>query len=94
MSLRFEWDPRKEAANLRKHGVSFDEARTAFADPLGRIVADPRHSSHEERLALIGITERQRLVAVMFTERVDTVRIISARLVTRRERTDYEEGHV
>ena len=94
MSLRFEWDPRKAAANLRKHHVSFEEARTAFADPLGRIVDDPRHSVGEEREALIGATERERLVAVMFTERADTIRIISARLVTRRERIDYEEGHV
>ena len=93
MSLRFEWDPRKAAANLRKHHVSIEEARTAFADPLGRIVEDPRHSVDEEREALIGATERGRLVAVMFTERADTIRIISARLVTRRERIDYEEGH-
>jgi uncharacterized DUF497 family protein len=94
MSLRFEWDPRKAAANLRTHHISFEEARTAFADPLGRIVDDPRHSADEEREALIGATERGRLVAVMFTERADTIRIISARLVTRQERIDYEEGHV
>jgi hypothetical protein len=94
MALSFEWDPRKAAANFRKHRVSFDEARTAFADPLGRVVDDPRHSMDEQRDVLIGSTERGRLVAVMFTERAETIRIISARLVTRRERIDYEEGHV
>jgi uncharacterized DUF497 family protein len=93
MALRFEWDPLKAGANVRKHGVSFEEARTAFADPLGRIIGDPRHSAHEEREVLIGLTERGRLVAVMFTERGDNVRIISARHVTRQERFDYEESH-
>ena len=92
MALTFEWDPRKVAANVRKHHVSFEEARTAFGDPLGRIVDDPRHSLHEERDVLVGVTERGRLIAVMFTERAYTIRIISARLVTRRERIDYEEG--
>ena len=92
MSLSFEWDPRKAAVNDIKHGVSFEEARTAFADPLGRIVADPRHSPREEREVLIGVTERARLVAVMFTGRDDAIRIISARQVTRKERIDYEEG--
>jgi uncharacterized protein len=92
MSLRFEWDPRKAAANEIKHGVSFEEARTAFADPLGRIAADPRHSAREEREVLIGVSERTRLVVVMFTERDDVIRIISARQVTRKERIDYEEG--
>ena len=93
MALGFAWDPHKAAANFRKHRVSFHEARTAFADPLGRVVDDPRHSMGEERNVLLGSTERGRLVAVMFTERAETIRIISARLVTRRERIDYEEGH-
>ena len=93
MALTFQWDPRKAAANAEKHGVSFEEARTAFADPLGRIMPDPRHSIHEQREVLIGMTERSRIVAVMFTERDQNIRIISARLVTRRERHDYEERH-
>jgi uncharacterized DUF497 family protein len=93
MALSFEWDPRKAAANVRKHRLSFEEARTAFAEPLGRVVDDPRHSTYEEREVLIGRTDRGRLVAVMFTERGDTVRIISARHATRRERMNYEEGH-
>ena len=94
MSVNFGWDARKAAANVRKHGVSFEEARTVFADPLGRIVADRRHSLHEEREVLIGLSDRARIIAVMFTERGDAVRIISARQATRRERIDYEEGHV
>ena len=89
--MEFEWDPRKAAANLAKHKVSFEEAATAFGDPLGRIVADPRHSAVEERLVLLGISEERRLLAVMYIERAEAVRIISARPATRRERRDYEE---
>jgi len=93
MSLRFEWDPRKAAANLAKHGVSFQEAQTVFADPLGRVRPDPRHSAGELREVLIGTSGGGRLLAIMFTEREDAVRLISARHATRRERIDYEEGH-
>ena len=88
----FEWDCRKAASKLAKHGVSFAEAVTAFRDPYGRIVQDPRHSHSEERLALVGRSERRRLVAIMFTEREDRVRLISARKATRSERNDYEEA--
>ena len=79
--------------NLRNHGVSFDEAQTAFADPLGSITDDPRHSVGEVREVLIGLSSRGRLIVVMFTERGDTIRIISARHATRSERSNYEEGH-
>jgi uncharacterized DUF497 family protein len=89
--LEFEWDPRKAAANLAKHKVSFEEAGTVFGDPLGRIVADPRHSAVEDRLVLLGISKERRLLAVMYVERAEAVRIISARRATRRERRDYEE---
>jgi uncharacterized DUF497 family protein len=92
LALEFEWDSRKDAANFAKHGVSFVEAATVFGDPLGRIVSDPRHSDVEERLVLLGLSSRQRLLAVMFTDRRETVRIISARQVTRPERKNYEEG--
>jgi len=71
--------------------VSFEEAATVFADPLGRIVADPRHSSDEERLVLLGISRDQHLLAVMFVDRGGAIRIISARPATKRERKDYEE---
>ena len=89
--MEFEWDPRKAAANLAKHKVSFEEAATVFGDPLGRIVADPRHSAVGERLVLLGISKERRLLAVMYTERTEAVRIISARGATRPERRDYEE---
>jgi uncharacterized DUF497 family protein len=91
VALQFEWDPGKAAVNLAKHRVSFEEAATVFGDPLGRLVADPRHSSKEERLVLLGSSREQRLLAVMFVDRGATIRIISARRATRRERRDYEE---
>ena len=92
MVLRFEWDPKKGVENLARHAVSFEEASTVFGDPLGRIVTDPRHSAEEERYVLLGHSEQQRLLAVMFTERAGAVRLISAREATRRERREYEEG--
>jgi uncharacterized protein len=64
MNLRFTWDPRKAAANLKKHRVGFPEAATAFADPLSITIADPDHSAGEERFILIGQTDRRRLVVV------------------------------
>ena len=91
MAFAFEWDPRKAASNRRKHGVAFDEAATAFHDPLGRIVEDPRHPKGERRYALVGYSHDQRLLAVMFTVRGDRIRLISARNATRRERHYYEE---
>jgi uncharacterized DUF497 family protein len=91
VALQFEWDPRKAASNLVKHGVSFQEAASVFGDALGRMVADSRHSSEEERLVLLGLSEEKRLLAVMFVERGEAIRIISARPATRRERKDYEE---
>jgi uncharacterized DUF497 family protein len=92
MAFAFEWDPHKAATNTRKHGVTFDEAATAFHDPDGRLVEDPRHSTGERRYALLGYSDHARLLAVMFTERGDRIRLISARKATRRERHDYEEG--
>ena len=93
MSLSFEWDPQKAATNVAKYGVSFEEAESAFSDPLGSITDDPRHSTSERREVLVALGERGRLVVVMFTERGDAIRIISARQATRQERIDYEEGH-
>jgi len=90
-TLRFEWNPRKAKANRAKHGVSFEEAVTVFADPIGRITDDPRHSETEERYVLLGQSARRRLVAVMFTERGQAIRLFSARKATRRERREYEE---
>ncbi len=88
----FEWDAGKAAANLRKHGVSFEEAATAFQDPLARVHADPDHSASEPREILIGRTSRRRLLLVAFTDRRGRLRLISAQEVTRRERQDYEDS--
>jgi len=78
VALQFEWEPRKAASNLAKHGISFEEAATVFGDPLGRIVPDPRHSSEEERFVLLGLSREERLLAVMFVDRGEAIRIISA----------------
>jgi hypothetical protein len=91
VALEFGWDSRKAASNLVKHEISFEEAATVFGDSLGRIVGDPRHSMDEERFVLLGLSERQRLLAVMFAVHREAIRIISARRATRRERRDYEE---
>ena len=91
MSLQFTWEPQKAATNLRKHKVGFPEAATAFADPLSLTIPDPDHSVGEERFILIGQSVRRRLVVVAHVERGDLIRIISARLATRRERKTYDE---
>lgn len=92
MSLTFAWDRRKASSNLTKHGVSFEEAVTAFEDPLSLTIPDPGHSEAESRYVLLGATHQNRLVAVVHTESGDIIRIVSARMATRRERRDYEEG--
>jgi hypothetical protein len=90
MNVRFDWDEQKAASNVTKHGVSFEEAATVFSDPLAAIFDDEMHSSEEARELLIGHSSNSRLLLVSFAERGDTVRIISARPVTRKERQDYE----
>lgn len=90
MGLVFEWDAAKALGNLEKHGVSFEEAASAFADPLSLTIADPEHSVSEERWAHLGLSFTGRLVVVAHTERRDTIRLISARLATRSERRQYE----
>ena len=87
----FEWDDEKAQKNLEKHGVSFEEAQTVFADPLAGIKIDPDHSVGEIREIIVGYSERERLLLVSFTERGEIIRIINARLATRRERNVYEE---
>jgi uncharacterized DUF497 family protein len=91
MGLRFEWDDEKAASNLQKHGVSFEEAATAFGDPLSRTISDPDHSDEEDRFVLLGLTGQDRLVVVVHTEQEDIIRLISARLATPVERRNYEE---
>ena len=92
MRPTFEWNSRKAASNLRRHGVSFEETSTVFSDPLARIFDDEDHSSRERREIIVGHSVRNRLLLVSFVERGDVIRIISARKATRNERKDYEEG--
>ena len=92
MSLAFEWDDNKAKQNLKKHGVSFEEASTVSGDPLARTIPDPLHSEEEDRFVNLGESQSRRLLVVVFTERGDKIRIISARVATRRERKDHEEG--
>lgn len=90
--LQFEWDPRKAAENLRKHGVSFHEAATIFDDPLAITYPDPDHSEGESRWLSFGISVEGRLLVVAHAEAGDTIRIVSARRTARGERKIYEEG--
>jgi uncharacterized protein len=92
MPLAFEWDERKANANLAKHGVGFAEAATVFADPLSLTIPDPAHSASEDRFVILGLSHQNRLVVVVFTERGDTIRVISARRATKKERRTYEEA--
>jgi uncharacterized DUF497 family protein len=92
LTLEFEWDRKKASSNLAKHRVSFEEASTVFGDPLGRIVRDARHSFSEERFVLLGRSRDQRLLAVMYEDRAEVIRIISARRATGLERRNYEES--
>jgi uncharacterized DUF497 family protein len=91
VEYNFEWDTRKADANLKKHGVSFDEAVTAFGDPLSMNMWDPDHSEGEQRFIVLGASTSSRLLVVSYTERPPRTRVISARLATKRERKQYEE---
>ena len=92
MGVRFEWDRRKALANAAKHGVTFVEAESVFGDPLSVTLDDLRHSRDEIRNVMFGRSDRGSYLAVMFTEGGGTIRIISARAMTSRERREYEEG--
>jgi uncharacterized DUF497 family protein len=89
--MQFEWGSTKAAANLSMHRVSFDEAKTVFDDPLYIDFYDPDHSDEEHRYIIIGQSHQGRLLMVSYTERGDTIRIISSREVTPAERKEYEE---
>jgi uncharacterized DUF497 family protein len=89
--MGFSWDPRKASGNETKHAVSFEEAVTAFRDPFSITIPDPDHSTDEHRYLLIGLSRTRRLLVVAHAERGDSIRIISARLASRREREAYEE---
>ncbi len=90
--MEFEWDLSKAAANLKKHGISFEEAKTVFDNPLAVIFDDEAHSKDEQREIIIGHSQQNRLLLIAFTERSGNVRIISARIATRKEREDYEQN--
>ena len=89
--MHFEWDSDKAVDNLKKHGVSFPEAATAFDDPLSTTFPDPDHSEDEERYLTVGLSKQQRLLVIGHTENNDTIRIISARQATSHERRWYED---
>jgi uncharacterized protein len=82
LALEFAWDSRKAAANLVKCAVSFEAAATVFGDPLDGIPADPRHSSEEERFVLPGLSKSRHSLAVLYADRGEAIRIISARRAT------------
>ena len=90
--MEFEWDERKAAANLKKHGVSFHEAGTVFGDTMAITFHDPDHSETEQRFLTFGLSRFGRLLVVTHTDRGGRTRIISARVMTNRERIIYEEG--
>ena len=91
MNDSFEWDPEKAEANLKKHGVSFEEAETVFYDSLSLTVPDPVHSDEENRFVITGFSDKQRQLVIVHTDRDDKIRIISARLATPSERKRYEQ---
>lgn len=90
--MKFEWDPPKAAANLAKHGVSFDEAGSVFHDPFAVSGPDPDHSVGESRYITFGMSSLGRLLVVSHSHRPGVIRIISAREMTRPERKLYEEA--
>lgn len=91
MGLTFEWDERKAHANLKKHGVSFEEASTIFSDPLSVTIPDPLHSHDEDRFVTVGATTDSKILVVVHCDHGDRTRIISARQATPKERSDYED---
>lgn len=91
MGLLFEWDPNKAERNTQMHDVSFEEACTAFQDPLSRTIGDPIHSESEERFVLIGQSIEKRMLVVVHTERGERIRIVSARVATKKEIRSYEK---
>lgn len=90
--MKFQWDPVKAITNIRKHGISFEEAVTIFGDSLAITISDPKHSLDELRCLTIGQSKLQQLLIVSHTERDGEIRLISARLATSQERKTYESG--
>ncbi len=92
--MQFVWDEKKNLQNIRKHGISFEEAQMVFFDPLTKVAPDPEHSGGEARFLAIGHRSHHRLLLVVhcFRRRESLIRIISARKLTRSERKQFEEG--
>jgi uncharacterized DUF497 family protein len=90
--MEFDWDAEKEESNLKKHGVTFDEARTVFDDLFYVDLYDPAYSENEHRFLIVGESNQKRLLIVSYMERNQKVRIISARELTPKERRNYEQG--
>ena len=91
-ALKFVWDEAKASSNERKHGVSFEEAKSVFADDFARLIADPDHSGEEDRFVLLGLSASLRVLVVCHCyRRGDTIHIISARKANRSERRQYED---
>ncbi len=89
--MNFEWDPGKARQNRRKHRISFQEAATVFGDPLAVTYPDPDHSMLEQRFITVGMSSARRVLIVAHADRNDSIRVISARKTTQRERIYYEE---
>jgi len=92
MALEFEWDPYKSRKNEKRHGVSFKEGMTAFADKLSYTIADPENFMGEYRFLLLGLSSSGSLLVISHTERGDRIRIISVRRATKQEREQYTQG--
>jgi uncharacterized DUF497 family protein len=90
MPVKFQWDKEKALLNFKKHGITFEEAATAFYDTLSSTISDRDHSEGEARFLLLGLSNQSRLLVVSHTDRGSTIRIISARLATNKERKYYE----
>ena len=90
MALHFEWDENKASTSLKKHNVSFEEATTVFGDTWSITISDPLHSTDEDRFIIVGYSYKNRLLVVVHTERGDKIRIINARVATKKERNFYE----
>jgi len=90
--LRFEWEPQKASANLKKHGVSFEEAKSVFYDERARLISDPDHSEDEDRFILLGLSHSLRVILVChcYRSKGNVIRIISARKASNRELKAYE----
>jgi hypothetical protein len=94
MEPTFEWNAKKARRNLRKHGVSFEEAKSVFLDPLSITVADPAQTVTEDRFVDIGTSAQGRVLVVVYTERGSNIRLISCRKATSMEVRAYEQGYL